>query len=105
MSDARRLTSQGKERKQQLIDAAAELFAERGYEETRIVDIVERAGVAKGLFYWYFENKAALFRDLVEETYNLVEQHLPEVDVELLRTIFRSDRAPLEALPGRPATT
>ena len=67
MSEARRLTSQGLERKTQLIDAAAELFAERGYDETRIVDIVERAGVAKGLFYWYFDNKAALFRDLVEE--------------------------------------
>lgn len=63
----RQLTSQGRERKVQLIDAAADLFAERGYDETRIVDIVERAGVAKGLFYWYFENKEALFRELVEE--------------------------------------
>ncbi len=67
MADARQLTTQGRERKVQLIDAASELFAERGYDETRIVDIVERAGVAKGLFYWYFENKEALFRDLVEE--------------------------------------
>lgn len=67
MTAARQLTSQGRERKVQLIDAAAELFADRGYDETRIVDIVERAGVAKGLFYWYFENKEALFRELVEE--------------------------------------
>ena len=66
-AEARRLTTQGRERKVQLIEAAADLFAERGYGETRIVDIVERAGVAKGLFYWYFENKEALFRDLVEE--------------------------------------
>jgi AcrR family transcriptional regulator len=65
--EARQLTTQGRERKVQLIDAAAELFAVRGYDETRIVDIVERAGVAKGLFYWYFENKEALFRELVEE--------------------------------------
>lgn len=63
----RQLTTQGRERKVQLIDAAAELFADRGYDETRIVDIVERAGVAKGLFYWYFENKEALFRELVGE--------------------------------------
>jgi AcrR family transcriptional regulator len=67
MTDARQLTSQGRERKLQLIESAAELFAERGYDETRIVDIVERAGVAKGLFYWYFENKEVLFRELVEE--------------------------------------
>lgn len=66
-SDDRRLTTQGRERRLQLIEAAGELFAERGYDDTRIVDIVQRAGVAKGLFYWYFENKAALFRDLVEQ--------------------------------------
>ena len=50
----RHLTSQGAERKQQLLDAAARLFAEQGYAATRVADIVEAAGVAKGLFYWYF---------------------------------------------------
>ena len=66
MTEDRRLTAQGQERKQQLLDHAAELFAERGYSETRVADIVRSAGVAKGLFYWYFENKEALFRELVE---------------------------------------
>jgi AcrR family transcriptional regulator len=60
----RRLTAQGMERKQQLLDRAAELFAERGYAETRVIDIVRAAGVAKGLFYWYFDNKEALFEEL-----------------------------------------
>jgi len=63
----RRLTSQGVERKQQLLDAAARLFSERGYAETRIVDICREAGVAKGLFYWYFETKEAVFRDLAHD--------------------------------------
>ena len=66
MTDHRRLTAQGQESKQQLLDRAAELFAERGFAETRVADIVRAAGVAKGLFYWYFENKEALFRELVE---------------------------------------
>jgi AcrR family transcriptional regulator len=61
----RQLTDQGRERRQQLLDCAAELFAERGYANTRIADICAAAGVAKGLFYWYFENKEALFADLV----------------------------------------
>src|SRR3954467_6972256 len=61
----RRITDQGKERKQQLVDQAAILFAERGYDDTRVVDICAGAGVAKGLFYWYFENKEALFAELV----------------------------------------
>jgi AcrR family transcriptional regulator len=64
----RRLTRQGEEHKQQLLDHAAELFAERGYAETRVIDIVRAAGVAKGLFYWYFENKEAVFRELIERT-------------------------------------
>ncbi|CAN5745392.1 hypothetical protein BH10ACT1_BH10ACT1_20930 [soil metagenome] len=67
MTEDRRLTAQGQERKDQLLDHAATLFAERGYAETRILDIVRAAGVAKGLFYWYFENKEALFRELVEQ--------------------------------------
>jgi AcrR family transcriptional regulator len=60
----RQLTQQGLERKQQLLDEAAALFAERGYAETRVIDIVRAAGVAKGLFYWYFDNKESLFEEL-----------------------------------------
>jgi len=61
----RQLTEQGRERKQQLVDAAIVLFAERGYSATRILDICDRAGVAKGLFYWYFPTKLDLFTELV----------------------------------------
>lgn len=74
MTDDRRLTVQGQERKEQLLDCAAVLFADRGYAETRVVDIVRAAGVAKGLFYWYFENKEALFRELVEQNRHRLRQ-------------------------------
>lgn len=47
---------------------AAKLFAHSGYYATRVIDIVRSAGVAKGLFYWYFENKEALFREVVKAT-------------------------------------
>lgn len=63
--DERQHTEHGLERKQQLLDAAAELFAARGYSATRIADICREAGVAKGLFYWYFPTKGALFAELV----------------------------------------
>jgi len=63
--DDRRHTEHGRERKQQLVDAAAELFADHGYSATRIQDICKRAGVAKGLFYWYFPTKQDLFAELV----------------------------------------
>jgi AcrR family transcriptional regulator len=63
--EPRQLTEQGRERKQQLIDAAVALFSERGYSATRIRDICDQAGVAKGLFYWYFPTKLDLFAELV----------------------------------------
>ncbi len=71
----RQLTAQGRERKQQLIDCAATLFAERGYAETRIKDIVDSAGVAKGLFYWYFENKEALFAEVATDIRLRLRKH------------------------------
>jgi AcrR family transcriptional regulator len=61
----RMLSEQGRERKEQLIAAAGALFSERGYRATRVRDICERAGVAKGLFYWYFPTKHDLFAELV----------------------------------------
>ena len=64
-SGPRRHTGQGEERKQQLLEAAADLFSAKGYANTRIIDICERAGVAKGLFYWYFETKDSLYAELI----------------------------------------
>src|SRR4051794_12198344 len=47
--------------------AALELFLRKGIEGTTIDDIVERAGVAKGSFYRYFNDKDALARALVHD--------------------------------------
>jgi AcrR family transcriptional regulator len=61
----RRLTPVGVERRQQLLDAAAALFSTQGFGPTRVIDICDAAGVAKGLFYWYFDSKEGLIADLV----------------------------------------
>jgi AcrR family transcriptional regulator len=63
--DRRQHTEQGHERKQQLLAAAETLFSAKGYAATRIADICAAAGVAKGLFYWYFPTKESLFAELV----------------------------------------
>lgn len=47
-----------------MIEAARAVFAEKGFLEARIADITERAGVAHGTFYTYFESKEAIFREL-----------------------------------------
>jgi AcrR family transcriptional regulator len=60
-------TEQGIERKEQLLAAAQELFAADGFANTRIADICAAAGVAKGLFYWYFPTKESVVVELVRD--------------------------------------
>ncbi|MCL6627892.1 MAG: TetR/AcrR family transcriptional regulator, partial [Alicyclobacillus shizuokensis] len=45
------------ERKEQILAAAAEVFARNGYVGTRIDDIASAAGISKGLIYHYFGGK------------------------------------------------
>ena len=54
------------ERTPEIIAAGIASFAERGYADTRLEDVAERAGIAKSTIYLYFENKEALFRATVE---------------------------------------
>lgn len=57
----------GLERRALILDAAAEEFGRRGFEATRMEDVAERAGVAKGLLYKHFPSKDALFEALADE--------------------------------------
>ena len=59
------LTQRGKDRKRQLVDRAADLFAEQGYDATSVSDIVDSLGVGKGVFYWYFSSKDDLLLELL----------------------------------------
>lgn len=52
---------QKEERRQQIIEAAWQLFQERPYEAVNIVDITQRTGIAKGTLFLYFSTKEALF--------------------------------------------
>lgn len=58
-------TARGQRTRQKLLDAAEQIFGARGYHETGIVDITQRADVALGTFYLYFPDKLSIFEDLV----------------------------------------
>ena len=55
-------------RPEEIIAAALEVFADRGFAATKLEDVARRAGVTKGTIYLYFENKDALFKAIVRET-------------------------------------
>ena len=60
-------TVEGKkqEKRRALLDAAYELFLERGTAKTSVEDITSRAKVAKGTFYLYFSDKGAVMQALL----------------------------------------
>ena len=49
-----------KARRNQILDAATKVFAEKGFHPTKIEDIAKKAGIAVGTIYNYFDNKTAL---------------------------------------------
>lgn len=51
----------------ELLEAALNLFVEKGYAATRLEDVAARAGVSKGTLYLYYENKEALFKAVIQE--------------------------------------
>jgi AcrR family transcriptional regulator len=66
--NGRKLTPRGRERRRQLLDYAAQRFAENGYHPTSVADIVGGLGVGKGVFYWYFDSKEQLFLEILRES-------------------------------------
>ncbi|WP_046174522.1 TetR/AcrR family transcriptional regulator [Domibacillus indicus] len=60
----RKKGSNGEESRALLLRIAADEFAENGYYETKISDIVKKAEVTQPTFYLYFKSKEAIFEEL-----------------------------------------
>lgn len=60
-------------------DAAVSLFAERGFANTSVQQIVERAGVTKGAMYHYFTSKDDLLFAIYEQMLSLQHDHLEAI--------------------------
>ena len=53
-------------RPQELLDAALNMFVEKGYAATKLDEVAKQAGVSKGTVYLYFANKEELFKAVVQ---------------------------------------
>ena len=60
-------TERGRRTLRAILDAAAAEFGERGFHDTGITHITQRAGVALGTFYTYFNSKEEVFKALVRD--------------------------------------
>ena len=56
----------GEERKHEILDIAKELFIEKGYENTSIINILEKVGIAKGTLYYYFTSKEEILDAIID---------------------------------------
>lgn len=61
--------------KQEILDAALELFSVQGFEATSIAQIAGTVGIRKASLYSHFENKQAILDALVQEVLEQYEEH------------------------------
>ncbi|MFC5712987.1 TetR family transcriptional regulator [Thalassorhabdus alkalitolerans] len=87
----RRTKEEAAQTREAIIDAAEELFIERGYESTSLTDIANSAGITRGAVHWHFQNKEGLLKAIRERI---------ELPLEQLTELLSSNDLvdPLEAL-------
>ncbi|MDN3522541.1 TetR family transcriptional regulator [Halomonas ramblicola] len=102
---ARRTKAEAAATREALLDAAEEVFLERGVARTSLEQIARHAGMTRGAVYWHFKNKADLFQamlqrvrmpfqELVEEIGDpsLVERPLEAIRLACLRGFERLEQ-------------
>ena len=89
-ADARRATNRATPQRRRLsdarwekiLDAAAKIFAERGYEGTTIRHIADAAGILSGSLYYYISTKEDLLFALIEDFHKLGSREIDAAEAE-----------------------
>lgn len=79
-----RITKEYRERKNELLDTAQEIFLTKGYKQTSVESIIKKVGVAKGTFYYYFKSK----EDLLDK---LVKRMADKIQIEIKKIVEKKD--------------
>lgn len=70
-----KLAEKKEKKRNALLNAAFELFTVKGFSQTSVNDITEKAGVAKGTFYLYFKDKDDIRNQLISSKASLIFRH------------------------------
>ena len=82
------------QRKEQILDAALRAIVRKGYDNSRMDDIVDLSSMSKGAIYWYYKSKKEIYLNLVNYwviKYSTVINHIVEEDdspAEQLKDVF-----------------
>ncbi|RSN08390.1 TetR family transcriptional regulator [Nonomuraea sp. WAC 01424] len=64
------------ESRELILNAAAELFAEKGYRQTTFIDVANRSGISRGSIPWHFGSKEGLLLAVLERSVAMVRDNL-----------------------------
>jgi len=70
------------ERRSQILEAAKQVFSEAGYHEASINAIIEKAGIARGTFYLYFQSKATVFDALLDSAMRELRARFTRIELD-----------------------
>ena len=73
------------EKQAKILDAAADEFAEKGYETASINQIIEQAGISKGSMYYYFEDKRDLYDTVITDATERLLEMSGGFDIEQMQ--------------------
>ena len=127
MSERPKSSKPNPEREQRILNAAAQLIVQYGFDKTTVSEIAEGAGISKGAVYLHFESKDTLFDALVKrELWRYSDAYLKRLDADpdggtiagiykntlytmqdspLMQALFRQDRHVLGAYARRNQVT
>ena len=80
-----------------VVRCAKAVFSQKGYYQASVSDIIQRAGIARGTFYLYFQNKRDVFNSILDELAKELDGVIKRINLdpsasplEQLRSILRS---------------
>src|SRR5262245_58390753 len=80
------------QRRREILAAAKELFAARGYHETTMADVARGTGLSYGVVYWYFSSKDELFHALMADEEDRLRASIHETLRAAPRTTDEADK-------------
>ena len=104
-----RIVKEANERKNEILEAAAILFSEKGFDQTSTNDILEAVGIAKGTLYHHFKSKEAIMDAIIERqnermltaARHVAEDHGIPVKERILRVILALKLKETEGTGGK----
>lgn len=101
------MSTKKQDRREQLLRVASEVFATKGYHEAKMDDIAAAADVAKGTIYLYFQDKRAIFTELIDGLAAQLSQAIIPVDTEadVVAQVKHNIRAVIGVLAQQPHVT